>query len=86
MVTPEVGIAIGGNGIGARWSYEVGRIAARMITKARWDHDLPAHKFRVNFRNQTSKLWWDDMEQGPHIDMVYVYVPAFWGVIFAKFG
>ena len=56
MVTPEVGIAIGGNGIGARWSYEVGKIAARMITKGRWDHDLPANKFRVNFKNQNSKL------------------------------
>ena len=23
---------------------------------------------------------------GSHIDMVYVYVPAFWGAFFAKFG
>ena len=23
---------------------------------------------------------------GSHIDMVYVYVPAFWGTFFAKFG
>ena len=54
MVTSEIGIAVGGNGSGVRWSFEVGRIAARMITKGRWDHNLPAHKFRVYFKNQNS--------------------------------
>ncbi len=58
MVTPQIGVAIGGNGVGARWSYEVGNIAARMITKGGWDYDLPKEHFEVQFKNKSvlSKL------------------------------
>ncbi|XP_072014610.1 peroxisomal sarcosine oxidase-like [Amphiura filiformis] len=47
MITPEIGIAVGGNGVGARWSYEVGKIAAKMMTKGQWDYDLPKEYFKV---------------------------------------
>ncbi|XP_072014611.1 monomeric sarcosine oxidase-like [Amphiura filiformis] len=58
MITPQIGIAVGGNGEGARWSYEVGKIAANMITKGQWDYDLPKDNFKVQFQDQivASKL------------------------------
>ncbi|XP_072015068.1 monomeric sarcosine oxidase-like [Amphiura filiformis] len=50
MVTPEIGVAIGDNGGGAKFCYEIGRMAAKMIAKGCWDYDLPAREFEVRFK------------------------------------
>ena len=56
MITPEIGVAIGGNGVGARLAYEIGRIAAKMIMKGHWDYDISPDLFKVRLRAQSCKL------------------------------
>ncbi|XP_077989571.1 uncharacterized protein LOC144443862 [Glandiceps talaboti] len=59
MITPTLGITTGGNGYAAKSADEIGRMAARMIIAASWDHDLPRDNFRVRFRvnpKMTAKL------------------------------
>ncbi|XP_077868852.1 uncharacterized protein LOC144359609 [Saccoglossus kowalevskii] len=57
MVTPTLGLAVGGCGHGAKASDEIGKMAARMVIAGKWDHDLPADRFRVRFKNEfNSKL------------------------------
>ncbi|XP_072037695.1 peroxisomal sarcosine oxidase-like [Amphiura filiformis] len=56
MVSPDIGIAIGGNGVGARLGYEVAKMAANMIRKGYWDHDIPPDRFRARFKKQCNKL------------------------------
>ncbi|XP_072037698.1 uncharacterized protein [Amphiura filiformis] len=56
MVSPDIGIAIGGNGVGARLGYEVAKMAANMIRKGYWDHDIPPDRFRACFKKQCNKL------------------------------
>ena len=52
MVTPNLGIMIGGNAVGARMSYEMGKIGARMIVKGHWDYDLGPELFEVRYENR----------------------------------
>ena len=56
MITPNIGIAVGGNGGGAKYCYEAGKMAARMIAKGHWDYELPADKFKMCYRIIGSKL------------------------------
>ncbi|XP_019631121.1 PREDICTED: uncharacterized protein LOC109475024 [Branchiostoma belcheri] len=49
MVTPSLGVALGGNGWAAKSCDEIGRMAAKMILKGQWDHDLPGDRFRVRW-------------------------------------
>ncbi|KAI8486572.1 hypothetical protein Bbelb_358070 [Branchiostoma belcheri] len=44
MVTPSLGVALGGNGWAAKSCDEIGRMAAKMILKGQWDHDLPGDR------------------------------------------
>ncbi|XP_077989548.1 N-methyl-L-tryptophan oxidase-like [Glandiceps talaboti] len=58
-LTPTLGVAIGGNGVGAKVADEIGRMAARMVIAGCWDHDLPRDNFRVRFivnQKMTAKL------------------------------
>ena len=56
MVTPNIGIAVGGNGGGAKFCYEAGKMAARMIPKGYWDYDIPGDQFKMWYRSIGSKL------------------------------
>ncbi|KAJ8029280.1 hypothetical protein HOLleu_28636 [Holothuria leucospilota] len=59
MVTPNIGVLVGGNGYGAKSSDEIGRMGAMMIKNGRWNHDLPEEKFKPRFKRnsaRTSKL------------------------------
>ncbi|XP_072166878.1 monomeric sarcosine oxidase-like [Diadema setosum] len=56
MVTPTLGVVVGGNGSGAMVADEVGRMGAQMIAKGSWDHDLPAEYFKVKYKNLDPKL------------------------------
>ncbi|XP_077991748.1 uncharacterized protein LOC144445969 [Glandiceps talaboti] len=56
MVTPTLGITIGGNGVAARSGDEFGRMGARMIVAGCWDHDLPRDNFRVRFKTKSTIL------------------------------
>ncbi|CAH1255479.1 PIPOX [Branchiostoma lanceolatum] len=49
MVTPSLGVALGGNGWAAKSCDEIGRMAAKMILKGQWDYDLPRDQFRVRW-------------------------------------
>nr|XP_054754303.1 monomeric sarcosine oxidase-like [Lytechinus pictus] len=52
LITPAIGVAVGGNGGGVMVADEIGRIAARMILKGAWDSDLPQEEFRVRWRTR----------------------------------
>ncbi|XP_077988631.1 monomeric sarcosine oxidase-like [Glandiceps talaboti] len=59
MITPTLGITVGGNGVGAKLGDEIGRMGANMIVAGRWDHDLPKEKFKARFKGKqhlTAKL------------------------------
>ncbi|XP_006823773.1 monomeric sarcosine oxidase-like [Saccoglossus kowalevskii] len=56
MVTPTLGVAVGGNGGGASAADEIGNMAARMMIAGKWDHDLSPDSFRVKFKNKASSL------------------------------
>ncbi|XP_072167190.1 monomeric sarcosine oxidase-like [Diadema setosum] len=60
MMTPTLGVVVGGNGAGCMIADEIGRMGAQMIVKGSWDHDLPAHLFRARYKrralNTESKL------------------------------
>ncbi|XP_033647726.1 uncharacterized protein LOC117307164 [Asterias rubens] len=50
MVSPRLGIAIGGNGLGAMMSDEMGRMAAEMIGATEgWNLDIPKEQLRARF-------------------------------------
>ncbi|GFQ72146.1 DAO domain-containing protein [Trichonephila clavata] len=49
-VSPTVTIAISGNGKGAKFSDEVGRIAAHLSLTGQWDSELPQNHFRAIFQ------------------------------------
>ncbi|XP_078668177.1 monomeric sarcosine oxidase-like isoform X1 [Branchiostoma floridae x Branchiostoma belcheri] len=53
MVTPSLGVALGGNGWAAKSCDEIGRMAAKMILKGQWNHDLPGDRFRVRWVEKT---------------------------------
>ncbi|XP_071486153.1 monomeric sarcosine oxidase-like [Diadema antillarum] len=55
MVTPTLGVVVGGNGSGAIVADEVGRMGALMIAKGSWDHDLPAEFFKVKYKDVDPK-------------------------------
>ncbi|XP_078572853.1 N-methyl-L-tryptophan oxidase-like [Branchiostoma floridae x Branchiostoma japonicum] len=55
MVTPSLGVALGGNGYAAKSCDEIGRMAAKMILKGRWDHDLPRDQFKVRWAESQPK-------------------------------
>lgn len=50
MVHSQLGLAIGGNGHGAKSSDEVGRIAAMMMLKGSWETTLPKDAFKLKLR------------------------------------
>jgi hypothetical protein len=47
---------LGGNGVSAKSSDEIGRIAAVMMMKNIWDSSLNKELFNVKFKNDSSKL------------------------------
>ncbi|GFV43054.1 peroxisomal sarcosine oxidase [Trichonephila clavipes] len=49
-VSPTVTIALSGNGKGAKFSDEVGRIAAHLSLTGQWDSELPQNHFRAIFQ------------------------------------
>ncbi|XP_041464725.1 uncharacterized protein LOC121415547 [Lytechinus variegatus] len=50
MVTPNLGVIVGGNGLGATVADEVGKMGALMIAKGSWDHDLPPELFQLRYK------------------------------------
>ncbi|KAK3575877.1 hypothetical protein CHS0354_029826 [Potamilus streckersoni] len=56
LVHSELGIATGGNGLGAKSSDEIGRIAVAMMTTG-WDSEIPKEKFTLRLKrlNPTSR-------------------------------
>ncbi|XP_070543575.1 uncharacterized protein [Ptychodera flava] len=50
MITPLLGIIVGGNGYAAKSADEIGRMGARMIIAGKWDHDLPQQRFKAKFK------------------------------------
>ncbi|XP_054713485.1 uncharacterized protein LOC129222948 [Uloborus diversus] len=46
-VTPTVTVAVAGNGVGAKLSEEVGRIAATLSLTGRWDSELERSQFKI---------------------------------------
>ncbi|XP_070556241.1 monomeric sarcosine oxidase-like [Ptychodera flava] len=50
MITPLLGITVGGNGHAAKAADEIGRMGARMIIAGQWDHDLPKERFKAKFK------------------------------------
>ena len=50
MVSPDLGILVGGNSMGATIAEEMGRMGADMITgKPNWSLDLPKELFKARF-------------------------------------
>ena len=49
MLHSQLGIAVGGNGIGARSCDEIGRLAAAMILQDTWDSIIPRDSVRILF-------------------------------------
>ena len=50
MVSPRLGLAIGGHGFGAMISDEMGRMAAEMIAgTANWNLDIPREHLKVRY-------------------------------------
>ncbi|XP_038066968.1 uncharacterized protein LOC119736994 [Patiria miniata] len=57
MVSPRLGLAIGGNGFGAMLSDEVGRMAAEMIAGGEnWNRDIPREMLKAQFVTPPSNL------------------------------
>lgn len=50
MVSPTVAVAFAGNGNGAKFSDEVGRLAAKLCRTGEWDSQTPQEKFKVIFQ------------------------------------
>jgi len=46
LLTPTLGVALGGNGYAAKSSDEIGRIAADLLVNGEWSHDLARDAFR----------------------------------------
>lgn len=49
-------VAVGGNGVAAKSSDEVGRMAALMVVAGQWNYDLPAELFRAHWNRLPAKL------------------------------
>ncbi|KAG8182835.1 hypothetical protein JTE90_000442 [Oedothorax gibbosus] len=49
-ISPTVTVACAGNGKGAKFSDEVGRIAAKLSLTGEWDSEIPKEKFKVIFQ------------------------------------
>ena len=57
MVSPRLGLAVGGYGFGAMMSDEIGRIAANMIGgDDKWNMDIPREKLKARYVTQPAKL------------------------------
>ncbi|XP_038070802.1 uncharacterized protein LOC119739800 isoform X1 [Patiria miniata] len=57
MVSPRLGLAVGGNGCGALLSDEVGRMAAEMIAGGEnWNRDIPREMLKAQFITPPSNL------------------------------
>ncbi|CAC5388000.1 unnamed protein product [Mytilus coruscus] len=52
----QLGVSIGGNGYAAKSSDEIGRIAATMMMKNKWDSTIPKNVFQVKFKRESCKL------------------------------
>lgn len=65
LVSPSLGVALGGNGYAAKSADEIGRIAADLLVSGQWSDDLPRETFRAarvtsvvtSAASGTSKLW-----------------------------
>jgi glycine/D-amino acid oxidase-like deaminating enzyme len=55
MVTPRLGVAIGGNGHAAKSCDEIGRLAARMLLGEPWDGDFDRDTFRLRMHSAGTK-------------------------------
>lgn len=47
IVTPGFGVALGGNGYGAKASEEFGRLAAHLLLLGQWNSEIPRDSVRV---------------------------------------
>ncbi|KAJ8303611.1 hypothetical protein KUTeg_020007 [Tegillarca granosa] len=54
LITQTFGVAIGGNGKAGKSSDEIGRLAADMIVKSKWNGDISMEVFKINAKD--SKL------------------------------
>ncbi|CAC5388001.1 unnamed protein product [Mytilus coruscus] len=52
----QLGIAVGGNGYAAKSCDEIGRLAALLVLKNKWDTTLPKDSFTVKYKTEGSKL------------------------------
>lgn len=56
MIHAQLGVAVGGNGYAAKSSDEIGRLAATMVMKNKWDSKIPQNVVRVVSKEQMSNL------------------------------
>ncbi|XP_022103315.1 uncharacterized protein LOC110986037 [Acanthaster planci] len=53
MVSPGLGVLVGGNSLGATMAEEMGRMGADMITgEANWNRDIPKEVFKARYTNK----------------------------------
>jgi sarcosine oxidase/L-pipecolate oxidase len=48
LVSPKLGVAIGGNGYAAKSCDEIGRLAASLLITGKWTDDLPHDVFQLS--------------------------------------
>jgi sarcosine oxidase/L-pipecolate oxidase len=46
LLTPRLGVALGGNGYAAKSSDAIGKLAADLVIDGEWTSDLPQEKLR----------------------------------------
>ena len=56
LLTPTLGVALGGNGMAAKACDYLGKIAAGLIVTGQWQSDLPQDEFKFVLHKDTSKL------------------------------
>ena len=56
LISPRLGVALGGNGYAAKSCDEFGRMAVDYLMSGAWSSDLPQAEFKFRARNMMSKL------------------------------
>ena len=56
VVSPRLGVALGGNGHAAKSCDEIGRVAATFIRTGAWDSAIPQEKLRCRMKEPTANL------------------------------
>ena len=56
LLTPTLGVALGGNGAAAKACDQLGKLAADLIVTGQWSSDIPRDNFRFIQKNDQAKL------------------------------